>query len=55
MTKIDLEKLPVEKLSGEINIGELKIECYHLNNDTRVISGRGLQKNIRYKHQKVRK
>jgi hypothetical protein len=44
MTKTDLEKLPAEKLSGEIAIDDLKIECYHLDNNTRVISGRGLQK-----------
>ena len=44
MTEISLKKLPVEKLSGQIAIDDLKIECYHLDNNTRVISGRGLQK-----------
>jgi hypothetical protein len=41
---MDLEKLPHEKLSGEISIDEMTIECYHLDNNMRVISGRGLQK-----------
>lgn len=45
-----IKKIPEEKLqngkrlNGKIRVGDFEIECYHLDNDKRVISGRGLQK-----------
>ena len=45
----DKIKIYKEELSGFIHAGDIDIECYHLDNGMRVISGRRLQKSI-WKH-----
>ena len=42
----DKIKIYKEELSGFIHAEDIDIECYHLDNDMRVISRRRLQKSI---------
>ena len=44
MEEIDIKKIPRQLLVGFLPLNDVKVECYHLNNNKRVLSGRGLQK-----------